>query len=57
MCCFSDKEDDAGINKTVKPTAYMKLYKDGEDVSGSDVKLSDVMTMTIQLDDEYLGER
>jgi len=33
----------------------MKLYKDGIDVSGSDVKLTDVITMTIQLDDEYIG--
>lgn len=33
----------------------MKLYKDGIDVSGNDVKLTDVITMTIQLDAEYLG--
>ena len=33
----------------------MKLYKDGQDVSGSDVKLTDLVTMTIQLDDEFIG--
>ena len=55
LTCSRDKDDDAGINKTVKPSAFMKLYKDGIDVSGSDVKLTDVITMTIQLDDEYIG--
>jgi len=33
----------------------MKLYKDGVDIGGSDVTLDDVLTMTIQLDSEYLS--
>ena len=53
----SDKDDDAGQNKTVKPTATMALYKDGVDISGSTVKLTDVVTMLIQLDDEYIGNK
>jgi hypothetical protein len=50
-----NKNDDAGVNKTVKPTATMKLYKDGVDIGGSDVKLTDLVTMTIQVDDEFIG--
>ncbi|XP_045178100.2 uncharacterized protein LOC123538202 [Mercenaria mercenaria] len=34
----------------------MKLYKDGVDISGSDVKLTDLVTMTIQVDDEYIED-
>jgi hypothetical protein len=50
----SDKDDDAGLNKTVKPTAFMTLLRDGIDVSGGNVKLTDVITMMIQLDTEFL---
>jgi hypothetical protein len=50
----SDKDDDAGLNKTVKPTAFMTLHRDGVDVSGGNVKLTDVITMMIQLDTEFL---
>ena len=53
---FRDKDDDAGQNKTVKPTATMKLYKDGADISGGSVKLTDIVTMILQLDDEYIGK-
>ncbi|XP_060602024.1 uncharacterized protein LOC132755223 [Ruditapes philippinarum] len=51
-----NKNDDAGVNKTVKPTATMKLYKDGVDIGGSDVKLTDLVTMTIQVDDEFIED-
>lgn len=29
-----DKTDDAGQNLTIKPTAFMKLYSNGVDISG-----------------------
>ncbi|XP_069102022.1 uncharacterized protein [Argopecten irradians] len=48
-----DKDDDAGQNLTVKPTASMKLYRDGIDIGGSNVKLTDVITMSIELDPEF----
>ena len=51
----SDKDDDAGINKTVKPTGCMVLYKDDVDISGQNVKLTDLVTKTIQLDKEFVG--
>jgi hypothetical protein len=50
----SDKDDDAGLNKTVKPTAFMTLLRDGVDVSGGNVKLTDVITMMVELDNEFL---
>ena len=50
----SDKDDDAGQNKTVKPTATMTLYKDGSDISGGTVQLTDIVTMILQLDAEYI---
>ena len=50
-----DKDDDAGQNKTVKPTATMALFKDGTDISGTTVKLTDVVTMLLQLDNDYIG--
>ncbi|XP_069102023.1 uncharacterized protein [Argopecten irradians] len=48
-----DKDDDAGQNLTVKPTASMKLYRAGIDIGGSNVKLTDVITMSIELDPEF----
>lgn len=56
MHVLRDKDDDGGVNKTVKPTAHMYLYKDGSDVAGRSVKLTDMITMTVQLGEEYLGE-
>lgn len=47
---FSDKNDDASVNKTVKPAEQMTPFKKGQDVSGGNVKLTDLVTMTIQLD-------
>jgi len=52
----ADKDDDAGQNKTVKPTATMVLYKDGSDISGGTVKLTDTITMILKLDTEYLQD-
>lgn len=52
----ADKDDDAGQNKTVKPTATMALYNDGTDVGGSTVKLTDTITMIMQLDAEYIQD-
>lgn len=49
-----DKDDDAGQNKTVKPTATMSLYSSGTDVGGATVKLTDTITMIMQLDAEYI---
>ena len=34
----------------------MKLYNNGVDIGGSDVKLTDLVTMTIQVDAEYIGK-
>lgn len=50
LAIFSRKEDDVGQNKTVKPSAYMVLLRDGVDVSGQVVSLGDPLTMTIELD-------
>lgn len=52
----ADKDDDAGQNKTVKPTATMALFKDGSDVGGQTVKLTDVITMILKLDDEFIQD-
>ena len=43
------------MNLTVKPSAYMTLFKDGVDISGGNVKLTDVITMEIQLDPKFKG--
>ncbi|XP_076090280.1 uncharacterized protein LOC143062483 [Mytilus galloprovincialis] len=51
-----DKDDDAGQNLTVKPTAFMKLYSDGVDVTGGNVKLTDMLTLTMELDTDYLQD-
>jgi len=53
---FRDKNDDAGQNKTVKPSAFMKIYKGSDDISGQVVQLGDTLRMVIQLDDEYIGK-
>ena len=52
-----DKQDDSSVNMTVKPSAAMKFYKvvSDEEVSGTEVKLSDVLIMTLQLGDEWTG--
>ncbi|XP_052097662.1 uncharacterized protein LOC127732620 [Mytilus californianus] len=51
-----DKDDDIGQNLTVKPTAFMKLYSNGVDVTGGNVKLTDMLTLTMELDAEYLQD-
>ena len=33
----------------------MALYKDGADISGQTVKLTDTITMILKLDDDYIG--
>lgn len=48
-----DKVDDPGINKTVSPTASMSLYSSGANVGGKQVRLTDQITMVIQLNEEY----
>ncbi|XP_052224310.1 uncharacterized protein LOC127839959 [Dreissena polymorpha] len=54
----ADKQDDSSVNMTVKPSAAMKFYKvvSDEEVSGTEVKLSDVLIMTLQLGDEWTGD-
>lgn len=54
MSIYSNKDDDAGQNKTVKPTATMSLYSGGNAVDGATVKLTDQITMVMQLDTEYI---
>lgn len=44
-----------GINKTIRPSVIMKLYKDGYDVSGSEVKLGDPITMLIEMAGNFKG--
>ncbi|OWF38694.1 uncharacterized protein LOC110465984 [Mizuhopecten yessoensis] len=51
-----DKDDDAGQNLTVKPTASMKLYRSGIDIAGSSVQLTDSLTMSIELDAEFQAD-
>ncbi|XP_060076164.1 uncharacterized protein LOC132555821 [Ylistrum balloti] len=51
-----DKDDDAGQNLTVKPTASMKIYRSGLDVGGSSVQLTDEITMIVELDAEYKAD-
>ncbi|XP_060603786.1 uncharacterized protein LOC132756671 isoform X2 [Ruditapes philippinarum] len=52
----ADKDDDAGLNKTVKPTATMTLYSNGENINGGTVKLTDIVTLVMQLDAEYIED-
>lgn len=52
---ISDKAEDVRVNRTTKPTAIMSLYRNGVDVDGSIVKLTDEITMVVQLDQEYVG--
>ena len=33
----------------------MKLHKDGADISGGSLNLTDIVTMILQLGDEYIG--
>ena len=58
VSCYSDKKDDASQNMTVKPSAAMKFYKvvSEVEVSGTEVKLSDVLIMTLELNNEYAGK-
>ncbi|XP_069102481.1 uncharacterized protein [Argopecten irradians] len=51
-----DKDDDAGQNLTVKPTASMKLYRSGIDIGGGSVQLTDSLTMSIELDAEFQAD-
>ncbi|XP_045194570.2 uncharacterized protein LOC123550200 [Mercenaria mercenaria] len=51
-----DKEDEEGITKTIRPTATMYLYRDGVDVNGKTVKLTDELTMIIQLDNDHAND-
>ncbi|XP_053383680.1 uncharacterized protein LOC123535911 [Mercenaria mercenaria] len=48
-------DDDAGLNKTVKPAATMSLYSNGNNVNGGTVKLTDIVTLVMELDAEYIG--
>ncbi|KAH3710042.1 uncharacterized protein LOC127857978 isoform X2 [Dreissena polymorpha] len=52
----ADKDDAAGQNLTVKPSAFMTLYRNGVDISGQTVKLTDIITMVLKLDSEYIGD-
>ncbi|XP_045177273.2 uncharacterized protein LOC123537539 [Mercenaria mercenaria] len=52
----ADKDDDAGLNKTVKPTATMSLYSNGNNVNGGTVKLTDIVTLVMELDAEYIED-
>ncbi|XP_052217916.1 uncharacterized protein LOC127835517 [Dreissena polymorpha] len=51
-----DKDDDAGQNKTVKPSATMTLFSDGVNVGGSSVMLTDTITMFLELDAEFIAD-
>ncbi|XP_052769559.1 uncharacterized protein LOC128209453 isoform X2 [Mya arenaria] len=45
--------DETALNKTIKPTATMRLYKDGSSVGGQTVTLMDTLTMVLTLDDGF----
>ncbi|KAK3095131.1 hypothetical protein FSP39_010654 [Pinctada imbricata] len=51
-----DKDDDAGQNLTVKPTAIMALYSNNQDVSGGNVQLTDTISMVIQLGSDFVDD-
>ncbi|XP_061192813.1 uncharacterized protein LOC133201025 [Saccostrea echinata] len=51
-----DKDDDTGKNLTVKPTATMTLYSNGLDVGGGNVKLTDAITMGLQLGADFVSD-
>ncbi|XP_033757339.1 uncharacterized protein LOC117339733 [Pecten maximus] len=54
----ADKADDTGLNRTTKPRAYLSFYKviTGEEVIGSEVKLTDRLIMTLQMDQEFTND-
>ncbi|XP_060595017.1 uncharacterized protein LOC132749310 [Ruditapes philippinarum] len=51
-----DKEEEDGVTKTVTPTATMYLYRDGVNVNGKTVQLTEQLTMVIQLDNDYADD-
>ncbi|XP_069102636.1 uncharacterized protein [Argopecten irradians] len=48
--------DNEGINKTVRPTATMIFYSNGQEVTSGQVDLTDTLTMSIQLGSEYMDD-
>ena len=53
-----DKTDDESFNLTVKPSAFMTFYKvvSDEEISGREVKLTDELMMTLQLEEQWMGK-
>ncbi|XP_069141016.1 uncharacterized protein [Argopecten irradians] len=53
-----DKDDDTGQNRTTKPKAALAFYKviTGEEVMGSEVKLTDRLILTLQLEEQYTND-
>ncbi|XP_060075162.1 uncharacterized protein LOC132554856 [Ylistrum balloti] len=54
----ADKADDTGLNRTTKPRAYLSFYKvvTGDEVIGSEVKLTDRLIMTLKLEEEFIND-
>lgn len=49
------KEDETPQTIRIKPSAFMRLLNGGNDVSGKMVKLTDSVTLRIELDYQYRG--
>ncbi|XP_021361489.1 uncharacterized protein LOC110455610 isoform X2 [Mizuhopecten yessoensis] len=54
----ADKDDDAGLNRTTKPIASLSFFKviTGEEVIGSEVKLTDRLIMSLQMEQEFIND-
>ncbi|KAL4216822.1 hypothetical protein ACF0H5_024543 [Mactra antiquata] len=54
----AEKTDDSSQNVTVKPSARMSFFKvvSEEEVSGREVKLSDTLIMTLELNTEFIED-
>ncbi|KAK3095307.1 hypothetical protein FSP39_013030 [Pinctada imbricata] len=54
----AQKEDNFGLNLTTRPEVTMRFFKalSDEEVIGSEIKLSDKLIMSLQLDSEYTDD-
>ncbi|XP_033725073.1 uncharacterized protein LOC117315046 [Pecten maximus] len=53
---FVDGVDEEGVNITIRPTAKMILYSNGQEVTAGQVDLADILTMSIQLGSEFMAD-
>ncbi|XP_060074757.1 uncharacterized protein LOC132554456 [Ylistrum balloti] len=48
--------DEVGVNITLRPTATMTIYSNGQEVTAGQVRLTDTLTMSIQLGSEFIAD-